>query len=80
MDNNNRDGAGRNLIHSNLYPCTVNTLNGFPKPGAPNAGHEHFSAPARKIVDANWVRTISLTFLDYWSQPRLLFQSLSPAG
>ena len=80
MHNNNRDGAGQNLIHRNIYPYTVNTLNnGFPKPATQNAGRGHFSAPARKIIDANYVRTISPTFLDYWSQPRLFFQSLSPA-
>jgi catalase len=80
VHNNNRDGAGQNLIHLNKYPYTINTLNsGFPKPATQNSGRGHFSAPARKIIDANYVRTISPTFLDYWSQPRLFFQSLTPA-
>lgn len=42
-------------------------------------GKGFFSAPARRIVDAAYVRDISPTFLDYWTQPRLLFNSLLPA-
>ena len=73
-----RDGAGQNLIRRNIHPCTVNTLNnGFPKPATQNAGRGYISAPARKIIDATYVRATSPTFLDYWSQPRL-FQSMSP--
>ncbi|PWW74710.1 catalase-domain-containing protein [Tuber magnatum] len=80
VHNNNRDGAGQNMIHLNTAPYTPNTLNGgFPKPATQNAGRGHFTAPARKIVDANYVRNISPTFLDYWTQPRLFFQSLVPA-
>ncbi|PUU81439.1 catalase-like domain-containing protein [Tuber borchii] len=80
VHNNNRDGAGQNMIHLNTAPYTPNTLNGgFPKPATQNAGRGHFTAPARKIVDANYVRNISPTFLDYWSQPRLFFNSLLPA-
>ena len=74
-----RDGAGQNLIRCNIHPCTANTLNnGFPKPATQNAGRGYISAPARKIIDASYVRTTSPTFLDYWSQPRLFFQSMSP--
>jgi len=80
VHNNNRDGAGQNMIHLNTAPYTPNTLNGgFPKPATQNVGRGHFTAPARKIVDANYVRNISPTFLDYWSQPRLFFNSLVPA-
>ncbi|RPA98544.1 catalase-domain-containing protein [Choiromyces venosus 120613-1] len=80
VHNNHRDGAGQNMIHLNTAPYTFNTLNeGFPKPATQNAGRGHFTAPARKIIDANYVRNISPTFLDYWSQPRLFFQSLGPA-
>lgn len=68
------------MIHLNTAPYTPNTLNGgFPKPATQNVGRGHFTAPARKIVDANYVRNISPTFLDYWSQPRLFFNSLVPA-
>jgi catalase len=79
VHNNNRDGAGQQMIHENIYAYSENSLNG----GAPFAanqtyGNGFFTAPARK-VDGNYVREVSPTFMDYWTQPRLFWNSLSPA-
>ncbi|EEB99814.1 hypothetical protein MPER_00409, partial [Moniliophthora perniciosa FA553] len=41
-------------------------------------GNGFFSAPARRIVDAQYVREVSPTFIDYWSQPRLFYNSILP--
>jgi catalase len=79
VHNNNRDGAGQQMLHENIYAYSENSLNG----GAPFAANEthgngFFTAPARK-VDGNYVREVSPTFMDYWTQPRLFWNSLSPA-
>lgn len=68
------------MIPFNKIAYGVNTLNGgSPKLATQNEGKGFFSAPAKRIVDAAYVRDISPTFLDYWTQPRLLFNSLLPA-
>lgn len=68
------------MIPFNKIAYSVNTLNGgSPKEANQNQGKGFFSAPARRVVDAAYVRDISPTFLDYWTQPRLLFNSLLPA-
>uniref|UniRef100_A0A0W0FC69 Catalase n=1 Tax=Moniliophthora roreri TaxID=221103 RepID=A0A0W0FC69_MONRR len=78
--NNNRDGAGQQFIFSNINPYTFNTLNnGFPKPANQTVGNGFFTAPARRVVDAHYVREVSPTFLDFWSQPRLFYNSILPA-
>ncbi|KAH0605985.1 uncharacterized protein H6S33_004442 [Morchella sextelata] len=80
VHNNNRDGAGQMMIPFNKIAYSVNSLNnGSPKEANQTDGNGFFSAPARRIVDAAYVRDISPTFLDYWTQPRLLFNSLLPA-
>ncbi|KAK7038825.1 hypothetical protein VNI00_010455 [Paramarasmius palmivorus] len=79
VHNNNRDGAGQQFINSNVNPYTFNTLsNGYPKPANQTVGNGFFTAPARRIVDAEYVRVVSPTFLDYWSQPRLFYNSILP--
>lgn len=68
------------MIPFNKIAYSVNTLNGgSPKEATQNQGKGFFTAPARRVVDAAYVRDISPTFLDYWTQPRLLFNSLLPA-
>lgn len=68
------------MIPFNKIAYGVNTLNGgSPKQANQNEGKGFFSAPARRVVDAAYVRDISPTFLDYWTQPRLFFNSLVPA-
>lgn len=80
VHNNNRDGAGQQSIPFNKIAYSVNTLNGgSPKEANQNQGKGFFSAPARRVVDAAYVRDISPTFLDYWTQPRLIFNSLLAA-
>ncbi|KAI3619817.1 mycelial catalase cat1 [Moniliophthora roreri] len=79
VHNNNRNGAGQQFIHSNIYPYTPNTLNhGFPKPANQTVGNGFFTAPARRITDGRYVREMSPTFSDHWSQPRLFWNSNSP--
>ncbi|KAK3357373.1 catalase-like domain-containing protein [Lasiosphaeria hispida] len=77
IHNNNRDGAGQNLIHRNLYPYSPNTLNnGYPAQANQTAGRGFFTAPGR-TASGNLVRELSSTFDDHWSQPRLFYNSLT---
>ncbi|KAI1340606.1 CATB protein [Xylariaceae sp. FL0016] len=78
IHNNNRDGAGQNLIHQNIAHYTPNTLNGgYPKQAGQNAGRGFFSAPIRSVT-GGLVRELSSTFDDHWSQARLFYNSLMP--
>ncbi|KAG6009493.1 catalase [Claviceps maximensis] len=78
IHNNNRDGAGQNLIHKNNAPYTPNTLNqGFPKQANQKDGKGFFTAPGRKVSGA-LERRRSNTFLDHWTQPRLFYNSITP--
>ncbi|TDZ65041.1 Catalase-3 [Colletotrichum trifolii] len=79
IHNNNRDGAAQNFIHRNKYPYTPNTLNnGYPQQANKTQGKGFFTAPGR-TSSGNLVREISDTFSDHWSQPRLFYNSLTPA-
>jgi len=78
IHNNNRDGAGQNLVHKNKFAYTPNTLNnGFPAQANETVGRGFFSAGARK-VSGGPTRELSDTFDDHWSQPRLFYNSLLP--
>ncbi|KAK4123469.1 heme-dependent catalase [Parathielavia appendiculata] len=78
IHNNNRDGAGQNLIHTNIRHYTPNTLNnGFPLQANQTHGRGFFTAPGR-VANGNLVRLLSPTFDDHWSQPRLFYNSLTP--
>ncbi|KAI1313600.1 catalase [Xylaria venustula] len=78
IHNNNRDGAGQNLIHKNTAAYSPNTLNGgFPQQANQTVGRGFFTAPSR-TVSGNLVRELSSTFNDHWSQPRLFYNSLEP--
>ncbi|GAB0131623.1 catalase [Epichloe bromicola] len=78
IHNNNRDGAGQNLIHKNNAPYSPNTLNkGYPKQANQKEGKGFFTAPGRKVSGA-LERRRSNTFLDHWSQPRLFYNSITP--
>ncbi|KAK5627773.1 hypothetical protein RRF57_003488 [Xylaria bambusicola] len=78
IHNNNRDGAGQNLIHKNTAAYSPNTLNGgFPQQANQTTGRGFFTAPSR-TVSGNLVRGLSSTFNDHWSQPRLFYNSLEP--
>lgn len=78
IHNNNRDGAGQMYIHLNTAAYTPNTLNnGSPKQANQTVGNGFFTAPGR-TVSGNLVRSVSSTFADVWSQPRLFYNSLLP--
>ncbi|KAF8458567.1 catalase-like domain-containing protein [Kalaharituber pfeilii] len=80
VHNNNRDGAGQGLIHLNRIAYGKNSLNnGSPKLANQTAGKGFFTAPQRRIVDGAYVRDVSPTFMDFWTQPRLFWNSLIPA-
>ncbi|KAF2674331.1 catalase-domain-containing protein [Microthyrium microscopicum] len=77
IHNNNRDGAGQMLVHANNAPYSPNTLNnGSPKQATQAEGRGFFTAPNRS-VSGKLQRAVRSTFeKDYWSQPRLIFNSL----
>jgi catalase len=66
-------------IHGNKAAYSPNTLNnGNPKQATQAQGKGFFTAPKRS-VSGNLVRTVASSFkADYWSQPRLFFNSLLP--
>ncbi|THU84802.1 heme-dependent catalase [Dendrothele bispora CBS 962.96] len=73
VHNVNRDGAMQQFIPSSIVPLN----SGSPRPATQNEGG-FFTAPARRVVDGNYVRDVSPTFLDYWTQPRLFWNSILP--
>ncbi|KAH6919205.1 catalase-like domain-containing protein [Coprinopsis sp. MPI-PUGE-AT-0042] len=76
VHNNNRDGAGQQMIHSNIYAYGENTLNnGAPQPANQTHGNGFFTAPSRQM-DTAFLREVSPTFTDFWSQPRMFWNSL----
>ncbi|KAI1754374.1 catalase [Xylaria castorea] len=78
VHNNNRDGAGQNLIHKNTAAYSPNTLNGgFPQQANQTTGRGFFTAPSR-TASGNLVRGLPSSFDDHWSQPRLFYNSLEP--
>jgi len=79
VHNNNRDGASQQFIQSNMAAYSSNSLNhGSPRPANQTQGRGFFTAPARRVVDAKYVREVSPIFLDHWSQPRLFWNSILP--
>src|ERR1700761_4696335 len=66
-------------IHADTAAYSPNTLNnGFPKQATMNQGKGFFTAPQRSAT-GKLVRGVSPTFeKDYWSQPRLFFNSILP--
>lgn len=67
------------FIPLNTAAYSPNTLNsGSPRQANQTTGKGFFTAPNRK-VSGNLVRSVSSTFADVWSQPRLFFNSLLPA-
>ncbi|KAF2747183.1 catalase [Sporormia fimetaria CBS 119925] len=77
--NNNRDGAAQMFIPLNSSPYSPNTNNnGSPRQANETVGRGFFTDPNRR-VGGPLVRSVSSTFKDAWSQPRLFFNSLAPA-
>ncbi|QBZ61371.1 hypothetical protein PoMZ_08320 [Pyricularia oryzae] len=79
VHNNNRDGSGQNFIHKNIHPYTPSALNEFPKQADDDQGRGFMTAPRRRTQDAALVRELSETFDDHWTQPRLFWNSITPA-
>lgn len=78
IHNNNRDGAAQNFIPLNTAAYSPNTLNqGSPKQANQTVGNGFFTTPSRTAT-GKFVRAISSTFADVWSQPRLFYNSLIP--
>lgn len=63
------------LNNAAYSPNTLN--NGFPRQANKTQGRGFFSALDRPMLGQP-VRTVSSTFADVWSQPRLFFNSLTP--
>ncbi|KAJ5551622.1 Catalase mono-functional heme-containing [Penicillium sp. DV-2018c] len=78
IHNNNRDGAGQMFIPLNPNAYTPNTQNkGSPKQANQTVGKGFFTAPNRKATGP-LQRSVSTSFSDVWSQPRLFWNSLVP--
>ncbi|EYE90076.1 catalase catB [Aspergillus ruber CBS 135680] len=80
IHNNNRDGAGQMFIPLNpdSYTPGPDTTNpGAPKQANQTVGKGFFTAPNRN-PGGTLQRTVSSTFSDNWSQPRLFYNSLDP--
>lgn len=79
VHNNNRDGRAQAFIPTNNAAYTPNTLNNaFPKQANQTVGKGFFTTPSRRLSGA-MVRQLSPTFDDHWSQPRMVWNSLSAA-
>ncbi|KAF1808198.1 mycelial catalase Cat1 [Eremomyces bilateralis CBS 781.70] len=79
IHNNNRDGQAQMFLPLNTAAYSPNTLNGgSPKQANQQQGRGFFTAPGRTTT-GRLVRSVSSTFADVWSQPRLFFNSLVPA-
>ncbi|KAI1437664.1 catalase [Xylaria sp. CBS 124048] len=79
IHNNNRDGVAQNFIHKNTAPYSPNTLNnGFPEQANQTAGRGFFTSPSR-TVNGRLIRAQAASFNDHWTQPRLFYNSLTPA-
>jgi catalase len=78
IHNNNRDGKAQAYIPTNIAAYSPNTLNhGSPMEANQTTGNGFFTAP--RYVSGELTRQLSPTFADHWSQPRIVWNSLSPA-
>lgn len=80
IHNNNRDGYAQQYIPTNTAAAySPNTANlGSPMEANQTVGNGFFTAPNRYVTGA-LTRQLSPTFADHWSQPRIVWNSLSPA-
>lgn len=78
VHNNNRDGFAQQFIHKNIHQYTPSALSGgVPAQANETVGKGFFTAPNRG-ASGHLVRQLPPTFDDFWSQPRLFFNSLTP--
>lgn len=67
------------FIHSNKAAYSPNTVNnGYPQQANQSTNNGFFTAPNR-MASGRLVRSVTSTFSNVWSQPRLFFNSLVPA-
>nr|AKV94610.1 catalase A1 [Scedosporium boydii] len=79
VHNNNRDGAAQMMIHGNTIHYSPNSLHdNLPNQANETDGRGFFTAPQRRI-QGDYVRALPSSFDDHWSQPRLFYNSLTPA-
>lgn len=79
IHNNNRDGKAQAYIPTNIAAYSPNTLNfGSPTEANQFVGNGFSTAPNR-YVRGSLTRELSPTFADHWSQPRIVWNSLSLA-
>ena len=79
IHNNNRDGYAQQYIPTNTAAYSPNTANsGSPMEANQTVGNGFFTAPNRYVSGA-LTRQLSPTFADHWSQPRMVWNSLSLA-
>ncbi|KFZ17497.1 hypothetical protein V502_04563 [Pseudogymnoascus sp. VKM F-4520 (FW-2644)] len=79
VHNNNRDGLMQAIIPTNQWAYTPNTLNmGSPMQANQTVGNGFFTSPSR-YYSGYLVRESSPTFSDFYTQPRLFYNSLVPA-
>jgi catalase len=79
IHNNNRDGFAQQYIPTNTAAYSPNTANsGSPMEANQTVGNGFFTAPNRYVSGA-LTRQLSPTFADHWSQPRMVWNSLSLA-
>lgn len=79
VHNNNRDGLMQSTIPTNEWAYTPNTLNmGSPMQANQTVGNGFFTSPNR-YYSGYLIRESSPTFSDFYTQPRLFWNSLVPA-
>jgi catalase len=79
VHNNNRDGLMQSTIPTNEWAYTPNTLNmGSPMQANQTVGNGFFTSPDR-YYSGYLIRESSPTFSDFYTQPRLFWNSLVPA-
>lgn len=79
IHNNNRDGRGQQYIPTNNYAYSPNSLNnGYPKQANQTVGKGFFTSPDRRLTGA-FIRELSPTFNDHWSQARTVWNSITAA-
>ncbi|KAK3391942.1 putative catalase 3 [Sordaria brevicollis] len=78
VHNNHRDGQAQAWIHKNIHHYTPSYLNkGYPAQANQTVGKGFFTTPGR-TASGLLNRELSATFDDFYTQPRLFFNSLTP--
>lgn len=75
VNNNQRDGYFQSMIHKNVTSYHNNSIDGnSPNTVSPqNGGYEHY----QEKIDGRKIRSRAKSFNDFYSQPRMFYNSLS---